>query len=90
MVDQEVTDILEEIRNRVRASEVPPGTLTPPTSNGDREESAPDTSFMDQALGWLSQSWGTLGMIGLVALSACAFPAARAARVDPMVVLRDQ
>ena len=33
---------------------------------------------------------GVAALLGLVALSACAFPAARAARVDPMVVLRDQ
>jgi predicted lysophospholipase L1 biosynthesis ABC-type transport system permease subunit len=33
---------------------------------------------------------GVAGLLGLVALSACAFPAARAARLDPMVVLRDQ
>jgi predicted permease len=33
---------------------------------------------------------GVAALLGLVALSACAFPAARAARLDPMVVLRDQ
>jgi ABC-type antimicrobial peptide transport system permease subunit len=33
---------------------------------------------------------GVAMLLGLVALSACAFPALRAARVDPMVVLRDQ
>ena len=33
---------------------------------------------------------GVAALLGVVVLSACAFPAARAARVDPMVVLRDQ
>ena len=33
---------------------------------------------------------GVGALLGIVALSACAFPAMRAARVDPMVVLRDQ
>jgi putative ABC transport system permease protein len=31
-----------------------------------------------------------VGLLGLVAVSACAIPAVRAARVDPMLVLRDQ
>jgi putative ABC transport system permease protein len=31
-----------------------------------------------------------LGLLGSVAVAACAIPACRAARVDPMVVLREQ
>jgi hypothetical protein len=31
-----------------------------------------------------------LGLLGGVAIIACAIPAVRAARVDPMLVLRDQ
>jgi putative ABC transport system permease protein len=31
-----------------------------------------------------------LGLLGTVAVAACAIPALRAARVDPMMVLRDQ
>jgi len=31
-----------------------------------------------------------LGILGTVAVIACAIPAIRAARVDPMLVLRDQ
>jgi putative ABC transport system permease protein len=31
-----------------------------------------------------------LGLLGAVAVAACAIPAVRAARVDPMMVFRDQ
>jgi ABC-type antimicrobial peptide transport system permease subunit len=31
-----------------------------------------------------------LGLLGIVAVAACAIPAVRAARLDPMLVLRDQ
>ena len=31
-----------------------------------------------------------LGLLGIVAVAACAIPAIRAARLDPMLVLRDQ
>jgi putative ABC transport system permease protein len=30
------------------------------------------------------------GMLGMVAVAACALPAARAARVDPLIVLRNE
>jgi len=40
MVDQEVADILQEIRNRVRAEGIPSGAITAPGSNGASSEEA--------------------------------------------------
>jgi hypothetical protein len=49
MVDREVTDILDEIRSRVRASEVLPDPVTPQTSNGDRGATGLETLSLDHA-----------------------------------------